>query len=435
MNVTEPAIRARGLGKRYLLGEMTSGGGLLSESLRHGLKRIWNRTSLQKTPRAERPRREELWALKDVSFDIARGEVVGFVGRNGAGKSTLLKILSRITEPSEGRAELRGSLGSLLEVGTGFHPELSGRENIFLNGSILGMPRAEIQRNFDAIVDFSEIGKFLDTPVKRYSSGMYVRLAFSVAAHLRPQILLVDEVLAVGDMGFREKCFRFLNGLRESGVTIIVVTHDLSQLSLLTSRCLWLDQGHLKLDGKTEEVVSAYSNAIHAVGAGEESSGTQDVAGGMELISVRTVGTDGLYRDEIPLGEDLRFEFKVRTRSPVSRPRFGIALHTSDGVKLWMHNTIMGEVESPPLVDRDGTVMVTLKSPPLLAGNYTVWAGISSGDSNSANVASWPDCHRLTITVPPVPNANFMVYMNSLNGTGVFRWPAQWDLSWKAEAE
>jgi lipopolysaccharide transport system ATP-binding protein len=198
------------------------------------------------------------WALNDVSFDIQPGEVVGIIGRNGAGKSTLLKILSRITEPTSGRAQIRGRIGSLLEVGTGFHPELTGRENIFLNGSILGMSRREIGRKFDEIVAFSEVEKFLDTPVKRYSSGMFVRLAFSVAAHLEPEILLVDEVLAVGDAQFQKKCLGKMDHIAQGGRTVLFVSHQMSSVQRLCRQCLLLDKGRLKSFGAKDEIVAQY---------------------------------------------------------------------------------------------------------------------------------------------------------------------------------
>ncbi len=201
---------------------------------------------------------EEFWAVRDVSFEITDGEVIGVIGRNGAGKSTLLKLLSRITDPTRGRIELNGRVASLLEVGTGFHPELTGRENIFLNGAILGMSRAEIRRKFDEIVDFAEIDRFLDTPVKRYSSGMYVRLAFAVAAHLEPEILIVDEVLAVGDAQFQKKCIGKMNSVAEGGRTVLFVSHQMGAVSQLCTRCLYMKSGELVADGETQEIIETY---------------------------------------------------------------------------------------------------------------------------------------------------------------------------------
>src|SRR5207245_2821375 len=201
---------------------------------------------------------EIFWALRDVSFEVKRGEVVGIIGANGAGKSTLLKILNRITEPTTGGADVYGRVGALLEVGTGFHPELTGRENIFLNGAILGMSRAEIRQKFDEIIAFAEIEKFLDTPVKRYSSGMYVRLAFAVAAHLEPEILLVDEVLAVGDAAFQSKCIGKMEGVAREGRTVVFVSHDMAAVESLCTRCFLLDGGRLELSGTPHEVTTHY---------------------------------------------------------------------------------------------------------------------------------------------------------------------------------
>jgi lipopolysaccharide transport system ATP-binding protein len=216
---------------------------------------------LNGTNGAGRATSEEFWALKDVSFEVKRGEVMGIIGRNGAGKSTLLKILSRITEPSSGRVRIRGRVASLLEVGTGFHPELTGRENIYLNGAILGMSKAEIRRKFDEIVAFSEVEKFLDTPVKRYSSGMYVRLAFAVAAHLEPEILVVDEVLAVGDGKFQAKCLGKMQDVASGGRTVLFVSHNLGAVSTLTHSCAYLERGALKFVGTTNEAIKRYSEA------------------------------------------------------------------------------------------------------------------------------------------------------------------------------
>jgi lipopolysaccharide transport system ATP-binding protein len=225
-----------------------------------GLKsRAGNQVTAERRPMAADPASEEdFWALKDVSFTIERGEVVGIIGRNGAGKSTLLKVLSRITEPTEGRVTLRGRVASLLEVGTGFHPELTGRENIFLNGAILGMTRAEIARRFDQIVEFAEVEKFLDTPVKRYSSGMYVRLAFAVAAHMEPEILIVDEVLAVGDAQFQKKCLGKMEEVSKGGRTVLFVSHNMTAISTLTQRALLIQAGRVVADAGTQAVIGEY---------------------------------------------------------------------------------------------------------------------------------------------------------------------------------
>lgn len=251
----ELAVRVEGLGKRYRLGVHASGYGRLSESLTNAVRAPFRR----RLPDVERPQTTDvLWAIRDVSFEVAQGEVVGIIGRNGAGKTTLLKVLSRITEPTEGEAELWGRAGALLEVGTGFHPELTGRENIFLNGAILGMRRAEIKARFDDIVEFAEVARFIDTPVKRYSSGMYVRLAFSVAAHLNPEILIVDEVLAVGDVAFQKKCLGRMDAVARTGRTVLFVSHNMGAVSRLCHRAILLEAGRVHAEGPVPEIVRQY---------------------------------------------------------------------------------------------------------------------------------------------------------------------------------
>src|SRR5467141_2301114 len=245
-------IQAEGLGKRYRRGVPVDSG------LRHALERFV-RSPLSVLRGAKM---ETFWALKDVALEVKEGEVLGLIGRNGAGKTTLLKILSRITRPTEGWAEIRGRVRSLLEVGTGFHAELTGRENTYLSGSILGMSKREIDRKFDEIVAFAEIEKFIETPVKHYSSGMYVRLAFSVAAHLEPDILLVDEVLAVGDINFQKKCLGKMQEVGREGRTILFVSHQLNQIRRLCERVAWVDGGSIRMAGATHEVVSAYESAM-----------------------------------------------------------------------------------------------------------------------------------------------------------------------------
>jgi lipopolysaccharide transport system ATP-binding protein len=262
MTMQDVVIRAQGLGKKFSIGHQAERESYVS--LRDVIRRRANsllRTGvdlLHGRPIVQGDEIEEFWALKNLDFEIRRGEVVGVIGRNGAGKSTLLKVLSRITEPSEGRVEIVGRVASLLEVGTGFHPELTGRENISLNGAILGMTRAEVRRKFDQIVDFAGVERFLDTPVKRYSSGMYVRLAFGVAAHLDPEILVVDEVLAVGDAEFQKKCLDKMGEVAHAGRTVLFVSHNMSAVNRLCRRCILLDGGRVKMDGDAQTVSARY---------------------------------------------------------------------------------------------------------------------------------------------------------------------------------
>jgi len=255
--MTVTAIKAEGLGKNYMLGLNAAYG-----SLREAVSEAGRRTVGRLVGRGEKPEVDMLWALKDVSFEINQGEAVGLIGHNGAGKSTMLKLLSRIAEPSTGYAEVTGRVGSLLEVGTGFHPELTGRENVFLNGAILGMRRAEIRKRFDEIVEFANMERFLDTPVKRYSSGMQVRLAFAVAAHLEPEILLVDEVLAVGDAAFQRKSLTKMAEVARAGSTVIFVSHNLATIQALCQRAILLERGSVVTDAPVEEAVTGYLRAL-----------------------------------------------------------------------------------------------------------------------------------------------------------------------------
>lgn len=269
--MSQPIIEVRNLSKRYQLGAIGA------TSLREEASRLWDRVR-----GISHPDTKDFWALRDVSFDVQPGEVVGVIGRNGAGKSTLLKILSRITEPSSGKAILRGRVASLLEVGTGFHPELTGRENVFLNGAILGMTRAEVRKKFDEIVAFAEVEQFIDTPVKRYSSGMYVRLAFAVAAHLEPEILIVDEVLAVGDAQFQKKCLGKMRDVTQNdGRTILFVSHDMAAITALTTHCLLLQNGRSIQLGATAQIVGRYFDLAAArdliFRADDRSDGTPSV--------------------------------------------------------------------------------------------------------------------------------------------------------------
>src|SRR5438874_9732723 len=279
--VDDVVICAEGLGKKYLIGHAAERERYvaLRDTLVRGAHNLWRMTADMARGRAivAGDTVEEFWALRDVSFEVKRGQVLGIIGRNGAGKSTLLKILSRITEPTLGRVEIHGRVGSLLEVGTGFHPELTGRENIYLNGAILGMRKAEIDRSFDEIVAFADIEQFLDTPVKRYSSGMYVRLAFAVAAYLQPEILIVDEVLAVGDAEFQRKCLGKMGDVAKEGRTVLFVSHNMAAVTRLCDRVIWLDEGRVAMDGTPEEVVSEYLTRDSSV-EGEVSFGDAGLA-------------------------------------------------------------------------------------------------------------------------------------------------------------
>ncbi len=290
-------ITAENLSKKYYLGAAQA------NSLRDAV------VNFARKPRLSRDR-SEIWALKNVSFGVTEGEALGIIGHNGAGKSTLLKILSRITKPTSGRAEIRGRVGSLLEVGTGFHNELTGRENIFLNGAILGMKREEINKRFDEIVAFSELEKFLDTPVKFYSSGMYMRLAFSVAAHLEPEVLIVDEVLAVGDVGFQKKSIAKMRSVGSSGRTVLFVSHDMHAITRLCGRAIWISDGEVKLDGDAKSVVSEYLNERAETGAERRWEDAEKAPGNetARLHSIRVRNAEGSTESSLDIRKKIGIE-------------------------------------------------------------------------------------------------------------------------------
>jgi lipopolysaccharide transport system ATP-binding protein len=323
------AIRANGLSKRYTIATNRQRHDTLRDQIAEGVKSWMRRTN------GAPNRVDHIWALRNVSLEVKTGEIVGLVGRNGAGKSTLLKVLSRITEPTEGRAEIFGRVGSLLEVGTGFDRELTGRENIFLSGAILGMKKAEIERKFDEIVAFAEIDKFTETPVKRYSSGMYLRLAFAVAAHLDPEILLLDEVLAVGDAAFQKRCLGKMEEVARGGRTILFVSHNLAAITRFCSRCIWVDGGRIRADGDTEEIVAAYlASGVRDAGEVAFAEGERPGSEYVQLNGIRVRDSAGAVAAVV----DARHQFTIEVDYSLLRPspslRVGITLLSSDGSAL-----------------------------------------------------------------------------------------------------
>jgi lipopolysaccharide transport system ATP-binding protein len=327
-------IHAESLSKRYHRGLQADPG------LRHALEKF------VRSPLSvfRRKNEETFWALQDVSLQVKEGEVLGLIGRNGAGKTTLLKILSRITRPTSGWAEIHGRVGSLLEVGTGFHPELTGRENTFLSGAILGMSRREITRKFDEIVAFAELEKFIDTPVKHYSSGMYVRLAFAVAAHLEPEILLVDEVLAVGDINFQKKCLGKMGDVARAGRTVVLVSHQLNQIRRLSHRVVWIDAGAIRRDGPTQEVVAAYESAM----ARGDGAVRQDRAENSKARFLKWEIVDPPSDDPHAITSlgSITLSFTVAVQQTLRKAVHGIALYNQDRQLIW--GWAADERELPP---------------------------------------------------------------------------------------
>ncbi len=325
--MSEIAVKVEGLGKRYRIGALAQRHDTLRDVIVAAGRRVLH-------PRRQLDSAENyIWALKDVSFEVRQGQVLGVIGRNGAGKSTLLKVLSRITHPTTGTVTLRGRVGSLLEVGTGFHQELTGRENIYLSGAILGMKRAEIDRKFDEIVAFSEVEQFIDTPVKRYSSGMYLRLAFAVAAHLEPEILVVDEVLAVGDASFQKKSLGKMNDVANEGRTVLFVSHNMSAVLRLTQEAIVLEKGRLVMRAPTPEAVDYYLSSGHGV-AGERIWAADEVpaaAAPFRPLAVRIRNPQGKVVDTIRSVEPFTIEMEYELAAPISGLRIGFYLMTARG--------------------------------------------------------------------------------------------------------
>lgn len=351
----QPMVEIRGIGKKYKIGGSRNNRGRLTES-------VWEaiRSPIEVL---RRDRKSEIWALKDVSMDIPEGEIAGIIGRNGAGKTTLLKILSRITEPTEGVAHLNGRVGSLLEVGTGFHPDLTGRENIFLNGAILGMRREEIMRRFDEIVAFSEVGKFIDTPVKRYSSGMQVRLAFAVAAHLEPEIMIVDEVLAVGDAAFQRKCLGKMGEVAISGRTVLFVSHNMAAIENLCTTAYMLEQGKLLEQGEVRGVVAKYLDVVRTAVPVRLSDRVDREGDGKLRFQA--------FEADLRFGSPGTIEVEYSGLEPLMNVEVSIAVFTLRGEgAVWLGNKLTGEefMEIPPR----GKIVCTFERTPLLPGSYSV---------------------------------------------------------------
>jgi lipopolysaccharide transport system ATP-binding protein len=366
--MSDVAIRAENLGKLYRIGERERYLALrdvLARTL-SSPARVFRKTTVK--PNTEST---QLWALKDISFEIRQGDVVGILGRNGAGKSTLLKILARVTKPTRGFADVHGRIGTLLEVGTGFHPELTGRENVFMSGAILGMRRAEIRRKFDEIVAFSEVEKFIDTPIKHYSSGMQMRLAFAVAAHLEPEILLVDEVLAVGDTAFQEKCLGKMHEVSAAGRTVVFVSHQLQAVSALTRRCILLESGSCVRIGETTEIITEYTASVARKGAVYQAEASLTKPS-LVYAAPLTSRINAIH----DCGESLRFAFRIYSPIPVHKSAFSFQIFSSLGQPV-VHLLVLDS--EMPLFRHPGTYQLTCEIPrsKLYIGRYTITTHIS----------------------------------------------------------
>jgi len=386
----ETVISVRGLGKRYSLGATLSYDSV-RERLAHGAKSIWRCVSGQRRERTNAEQREhgdrpvtdadEIWALKDVNLDVGRGEVVGIIGPNGAGKSTLLKVLSQITEPTEGEVRIRGRVGSLLEVGTGMHPELTGKENVYLNGSILGMRRAEIEARYEEIVEFAGIKNFMSTPIKRYSSGMRVRLGFAIAAHLEPEILIVDEVLAVGDLNFQKKCLGKMESMAGSGRTVLFVSHSMDAVRLLCSRAVLVDHGQIAHDGDAASVIERYralmrSNEITECTSLDDAS-VRRGSGEVRFVGVSCFDRNGDDRTHFAPGEDIVVRLRYRVFVPVNCLYLRVSLRSGRSREFVASSVRYSISETPLQAGQEGSLALTFPAVNLRVGEYPLylWLG------------------------------------------------------------
>lgn len=416
--MSDIAIRVENLSKRYLLGHQANapkGEATLRDNLVGAARGLLRRTKDMARGGAlvAGDSLEEFWALKDVSFEVKRGEVVGIIGRNGAGKSTLLKILSRITEPTSGRITLNGRVSSLLEVGTGFHPELSGRENIFLNGAILGMSRKEIQAKFEEIVDFAEVERFLDTPVKRYSSGMYVRLAFAVAAHLEPEILIVDEVLAVGDVQFQKKCLGKMQSVAGQGRTILFVSHNMAAVEQITQSGILLHRGQIEAIGATRAVMDSFlKESIGAEVTRFEVAGkARRFPGNGKVIIESLWFLNQLARFEP--SEDIIFVAELTSRSNASDVRANVVVYSADGMSV---GTSFGRNGIEIKEGEKIYLNITIPNPGLAPGNYYCGLAIHQGSPEDGII----DFDVVSDTL------NFEIKPSGRNSGLAARWHREW---------
>ena len=382
--MSDIVIKAENLGKKYTIGHQAENGHYMAlrDVLMQNARGFWLKTKdlVQGKPIIQGDTREEFWALKDVSFEIQRGEAVGIIGRNGAGKSTLLKILSRITEPSTGRVTIQGRVASLLEVGTGFHPELTGRENIYLNGAILGMARAEVRRKFDEIVAFAEVEKFLDTPVKRYSSGMYVRLAFAVAAYLEPEILVVDEVLAVGDFEFQKKCLGKMGDVAKEGRTVLFVSHNMAAIEALTSKVMIISGGKNSVLGSPPETIRRYlQEASNDASIPLSNRKDRTGKGNIRFKGIELTGNKGVNSNVYAIGDDIYVIVRVKNSYPIAvTVRLALSVSTVYESLISCDSALKGKTYTIPGAS-ESVLVCKIFSPPLNYGNYEVNLAIFDG--------------------------------------------------------
>ena len=407
--VNQPAIQFQNVSKRF---------SLVGQSDMTFLETAVSLFSRSKRPALAR----DLWAVQDVNFAVQAGECVGIIGRNGSGKSTALKLITRILRPTSGRIEVHGRISALLELGAGFHPDLTGRENIFLNASILGLSKQETARHYDSIVEFSELNDFIHIPVKHYSSGMYMRLGFSVAIHLSPDILIIDEILSVGDQAFQTKCIDRIYEMKDAGTTIVIVSHHLERMRRLCSRMVWLDSGRLQQNGPTEEVAEQYlvHSAQYYQGQFQNPNGAVDRMGSgeIELTAVRFLDVNGKEQTTFTTGSPMTVEMNFMAHKPVANPAFGLAMFHQDGTRINGPNTQFSEIEMGTVMG-SGVVRYRIEALPLLPAKYVMTTAVQDG-----RLAHYYDFHRRAYSFYVVSNG-------AKEMEGVVEFPASW--AWELE--
>lgn len=408
------AIAVEKLSKKFILGALQR-----DTMLRERL------ISLLRAPFRSRTAPNVLWALRDVSFRVEAGEVVGIIGRNGAGKSTLLKVLSKITYPTSGKVHVDGRVASLLEVGTGFHEELTGRENIYLNGSILGMKHEEVAAKLDSIVNFAGVTQFLDTPIKRYSTGMRLRLGFAVAAHLDPDVLVVDEVLAVGDAGFQRKCLSAMEGLRTGGRTVLFVSHNMAAVENLCTRCLWIDSGQVCMDGSPRDVIEAYMNTF--ANARETMADLRSVKNRRGTGEIRYTGMEYLSSSGEPItvvrcGDGFTIRFHYHAEKPVVFPSFGFRMYTEMGALVTDTSTWHHAIEIPVVPPGDGYFDLQIDFLNLLPARYYFSLWITEGGASSPVYDNVEHCAHLDVELSNIYSSGRMLDSRS----GIVYFPQRW---------
>jgi homopolymeric O-antigen transport system ATP-binding protein len=410
-----PAVALHQVSKAFRTGATHSS---LRDAAPDLLRRMWRR------PRGDT--NEPLWALRDVSFEVERGQTLGVIGPNGAGKTTLLKLLSKVTYPTGGSIDVNGRLSSLIELGAGFHPELTGRENIYLYGSILGIGRRRMAANFDRIVAFSELEKFIDTPIKRYSSGMFVRLGFAVAIHVEPDVLLVDEVLAVGDMAFQRKCLDKIEEIRSRGTSVVLVSHNLRMVESLCGRALWLQEGRIRESGDAASVVAGYTNAVNQAirdGAADSNPTTERRGSGeIRFTTVRMVDARGNEPDSFRLSDPLIVEMRYRTRRRIDNPSFDVAVYANNGARVCTATTRLSGYTLASL-DGEGVVRCRFDSPPFSPGGYTVTVAIFDQDDVTM-LDQWHHAAAFCVATEQIGNARWQLQQEE---HGVVYLPAKWE--------